>query len=41
MRAQSCVITNISSSAGVYGNPGQVNYSATKGGVGDDPRPLP
>lgn len=33
MRAQFGVITNISSLAGVYGNPGQVNYSATKGGM--------
>ncbi|MFJ4650566.1 3-oxoacyl-ACP reductase FabG [Nocardia sp. NPDC088792] len=33
MRAQFGVITNISSIAGVYGNPGQVNYSATKGGI--------
>ncbi len=33
MRQRSGHIINISSVAGLYGNPGQINYSATKAGV--------
>ena len=33
MRQKSGRIVNISSVAGLYGNPGQFNYSATKAGV--------
>jgi 3-oxoacyl-[acyl-carrier protein] reductase len=40
MKRRGGVVVNISSVAGIYGNPGQVNYSASKGGINSFSRSL-